>query len=165
MPRDQLEALAVELLGRLPDYAEDVLNVQAPQPPPPSSSSSSGNVPAWCVCTFCQTMPTADENKCCDRADCLVGSRLFSLFCLNTNVIELGMRDRDDILCSPPVRNNDEYRYAAYRQFILWQYGKLSAGERISLPSCCVLAIRNKFPSPDGQYKGFVRTRVARIPQ
>ena len=67
--------------------------------------------------------------------------------------------ETDDILCSPPVRNNDEYRCAAYYQFILWRYGKLRAGERISLPSCCVLAIWNKFPSPDGQYKGFVRTR------
>lgn len=160
LDRARLETLAVDLLCRQPGLAEDVMAAtQAGASallPAVSTANVGGTAPSWCVCTFCRPMPTEPENVCCRQQDCITGSRNFSVLCRNANVLEISIRDREDILQTPPMRNNEEYRFAAYRQYILWQHGKLGAGRRMVVPACCVLAIRRKFPSADGKYKGFL---------
>ena len=54
------------------------------------------------------------------------------------------------------------YRNLAYKAFLSYvatndDMGGL--GERFVIPSCVVAAIRGKFPSPDGEYTGFVTYR------
>ena len=55
-----------------------------------------------------------------------------------------------------PGDANKAYRHAAYRSFVLMQFGKLTRGDRRVIPSCVVKRIRQKFPSPTNAYKGFV---------
>lgn len=50
---------------------------------------------------------------------------------------------------------NKSMRYAAYHLFTMWMYGRLGAGNRIPIPSCCVLRIRLKFPDAGHNYEGF----------
>ena len=56
-----------------------------------------------------------------------------------------------------------QYRLVAYRHFLEWvlQGEKLGAGNRIVLPACVIKAIRSKFPSPTGQYRGFQDVHAA----
>jgi hypothetical protein len=47
-------------------------------------------------------------------------------------------------------------RYAAYRQFIAWVYGRLGRRVRRVIPACVVNEIRRRFPNnPDEDYVGF----------
>ncbi|XP_078019511.1 uncharacterized protein LOC144459417 [Epinephelus lanceolatus] len=52
----------------------------------------------------------------------------------------------------------NQYRLVAYRVVLEWALRgeRLGPGNRRVLPSCIVTAIRNKYPSPTGTYKGFM---------
>lgn len=59
-----------------------------------------------------------------------------------------------------PGQSYRQFRYVAYRQFVVWQYGALGQGHRVVIPSCCVWKIRNHYPDPLQQYRGFIPSRV-----
>ena len=63
---------------------------------------------------------------------------------LDANVLDIAMRFREDMLALNNVRNNENVRHAAYRQYILWQYGHLGKG----------------YPSPNGIYTGYRSARL-----
>ena len=51
---------------------------------------------------------------------------------------------------------NKNFRYAAYRQYILFQYCRLGAHNRRPVPSSCTLVRREKVLDPNGQYVEYV---------
>lgn len=107
-------------------------------------------------------MPTDLEKKCCGmtQSTCVSVLPHMSLYILDEHVLRLSRRLRNDIYAlrdtQEPGDDNREYRYGAYRNFVLWQCGPLGAGNRVVIPSCCVRRIREKFPDPSGQYTGFI---------
>ncbi len=49
-----------------------------------------------------------------------------------------------------------KYRHAAYRQYVLRQYGQLGEGNRVVIPSCTVWRIRDMFQDPQGHHTGVI---------
>ena len=158
-----LRAFAVELLRRQPAAFADLVNGEFPgAPPDPDQEDDLENVPEWCKCGHCVEMPTQLENKCCTqrRRACITLAPLFAQLVLDGNVLDLAMRYREDFLVLNNVRNNENFRHAAYRQYVLWQHGRLGRGNRRVIPSCCVTAIRRRYPSPNGIYTGYQPARL-----
>ena len=129
-----------------------------PDPPPPQEMPRLD----WCVCSFCRNMNTDREKVCCgqDPENCKSLLPHFREYCLNEGVLRIHRNYREDVTALGNVRepgdDNREFRYAAYRHFIFWQYGALGPGNRRVIFSCCVCRIRDKFPDPNGHYTGFL---------
>ena len=47
------------------------------------------------------------------------------------------------------------FRNQAYRNFVLWQHGPMGAGRRVPVQACVCRAVRERFPQPNGQYRGY----------
>ena len=85
----------------------------------------------------------------------------FNLLVLDELVMHVAEMYRQDVLALPQDEDyNKGKRFAAYRQFIFWHHGRLGVRVRRVIPSCCVWAIRDKYPDQYGQYHGFVRSRL-----
>ena len=172
---EALQVLALELLRRQPAVFADLVNGTLPQHQPhqvlpdqghpdqdepqninpkqgihapgqnepgPGDPGPGQNPPEWCSCGMCRPMPTQIENKCCctRTMECITTQPLFSQLVLDGNVLDIAMRYREDVLVLDNARNNENRRV---------------------IPSCCVLAIRARYPSANGIYRGF---RPARLP-
>lgn len=82
-----------------------------------------------------------------------------NLVILDPFTLHLQQRFRNDIFARDARTQEDvnkSSRHAAYRQFILWIYGRLHRKDRRVVPSCCVKVIRDRYPDPEGNYKGFI---------
>ena len=55
---------------------------------------------------------------------------------------------------------NRAMKHAAYRQFVLWQFGKLGKGDRSVIHSCCIWKILDEYGDLFGQYTGFHPSRI-----
>ena len=133
-----------------------------PQPEDPQPGQPGNETPNWCNCGLCRVMPTQEENKCCCAAKmpCITMQPLFAQLVLDGNVLDIALRLWEDVLVHENNRNNENFWHAAYRQFVLWQHGRLGKGNRRVIPSCCVLAIRSRYPSPNGLYVGYRPSRL-----
>nr|XP_002733146.1 PREDICTED: uncharacterized protein LOC100375713 [Saccoglossus kowalevskii]XP_002740601.1 PREDICTED: uncharacterized protein LOC100368389 [Saccoglossus kowalevskii] len=165
LPRERLEHITLELFRRQPGACADLVlqegsdpTISNPPPDPLPVPKPNETTPPWCKCGQCINMPTQIENKCCvvrQGQECLTGSWLFQHLVLDGDVLEVAMRVVADVYAENPLRDNACFRHYAYRQFIYWQYGRLGKGNRRVVPSCCVWAVRRRFPSPNNVYVGF----------
>ena len=62
---------------------------------------------------------------------------------LDSAVLPIARNFRNDVDTLPQEEEeeadeNKAMRHAAYRQFVLWQFGKLGKGDRRVIPSCCI---------------------------
>ena len=108
-----------------------------PEPSDPYSSEL-----GWCVCGVCRRMPDERENVCSRRRTCVTSCAIFSNINLDQEVLVLAIRARCDIRADVPNYSTNSYRKAAYRQYVLFKYGKLGSGNLRVVPSCVVLTIR-----------------------
>ena len=129
------------------DYAKQlVANSEDPNPDTPAKT----NCPNWCICNVCMDMGNEEENKCC-----VTSYELFRNIVLGRELLTIAIRARCDIRAENAGYEMNSFRKAAYRQFILWKYGKLGKRNRRVCPSCVVRLVRQTYPALDGQYMGF----------
>ena len=133
MDTEGLRRLALELLRRQPAAFADIVSgeiVAGDGQPPPDPPQE--DLPDWCHRGHCANMPTQEENKCCARVprQCITTTPLFPVLILDGNVLDIAMRCREDMLALNNTRNNENFRHAAYRQFVLRQHGHLGRGEQ-----------------------------------
>ena len=130
------------------------------QPPPPPSPGNNSS-PEWCRCGVCRPMPSDQENLCFKRVNCITRFQVFNNICLDRYILEVCIKARCDIRADDFNFSMESFRKAAYRQFILWRYGKLGRGNRRVVSSCAVLSIRHTYPSPDGKQLNFKAVVIA----
>ncbi|XP_033756771.1 P2X purinoceptor 7-like [Pecten maximus] len=118
----------------------------------------------WCSCSFCFSMPTVEERKCChdidilqdklENIECITQHEGFTANCLNMHVLETSFYEFAEEYGNVPQENiHRTYRLVAYRRFIRWTWKVLGKKNRKVIPSCAVSAIRRTFPSE--QFTGF----------
>ena len=100
-------------------------------------------------------MPRAIENLCSKKKYCVTLTQRFYKLCLDPDILQLCILNRADIRNDPFDNSTQQFREAAYRQFILDKYGYLGRGNRKVVPSCVVWKVRSRYPSPTGVYMGF----------
>ncbi|XP_062581904.1 uncharacterized protein LOC134243685 [Saccostrea cucullata] len=157
---EQMRDTLQRVVRENPEYLFTILDSTQPSAggsghPPPEGSQQ----PSWCSCTFCREMPTQRERLCCKRNQDSCVSRVpdFDVLILNEAVLALARLYRQGILAQPEDEDrNKANRHTAYRQFVLWHHGKLGAGNRRVIPSCCIWKIRDQFPDRFGNYVGFL---------
>ena len=118
----------------------------------------SEGVSVWCRCGNCRHMPSAAEQLCCKMQPrhCLSRRAEMEMLDLDEGVLAVTDQHRVDMLVGEVRLNNEGRRHVAYRQFVLWRHGRLGQGNRRVIPSCCVWAICDRYPSVDGHYRGYV---------
>ena len=136
-------------------------NQSVPSPPQPGSPADPSSELWWCTCTYCRQMPTDLEKLCCGntRERCTSRTVHMETLCLEEAHLRLNKELRLEYIAqidpNDPGNDNRELRHAAYRQFILWQYGRLGAGNRRVIPACCIWRVRDKYADPWNRYTGF----------
>lgn len=138
------------------DYAKNLLQGSSSDPNPEVPPNT--GQPEWCICGVCRPMTTLEENKCCRKRVCVTSYELFQNICIDREVLTVAIRARCDIRVEEPDYASNSFRKAAYRQYILWRFGKLGRGNRKVCPACVVGVIREAYPALDGQYLGFRRS-------
>ena len=121
--------------------------------------------PEWCVCGRCRQMIRDIEKVCCRQTleNCISVLPHMDAFILQPGVLRMARRIWNDSRAlddaQTPGESHRQFRFSAYRQYIIWQYGQLGQGHRVVIPSCCVWRIRETYPDPNGIYKGFIPSR------
>ena len=83
----------------------------------------------------------------------------FQILVLDSAVLTVARAQVADLLNFEEPNENRAFRFQAYRQFTLWAHGKLGRRAAKIIPACCTVAIRKKYPDPEGEYKFFFATK------
>ncbi|XP_030838795.1 P2X purinoceptor 7-like [Strongylocentrotus purpuratus] len=136
------------------------------------------NVEDWCTCGRCRVPPSFNEGDCvccqeiaevkpeADRqgSSCLVDSEEFEPAILNATTLYIGWMEYTDRWRRAAKafgdRNNEKYRYVAYRKVVRWCWGWLGKDIRVQLPACVHASIMEAYPDGRGQYKGTILRRL-----
>ena len=94
------------------------------------------------ICAICGSMP-------CEWIE--FGTSMLQ----NVNMTYPTNGDRERIDDSNVVVDNERMRKTLYKMFTREKYGHLGKGNRIPLPNCVVVKIREAFPDPENKYMGF----------
>ena len=89
---------------------------------------------------------------------CATLYELFQNICVDRDLLTVAIRAKSDIRVEVPDYSSNSFRKAAYRQYILWRFGKLGRGNKNVCPACVVRVVREAYPALDGQYSGFRRS-------
>ena len=152
MSDEDMRALVEEVIQGSPQLILDLLARQHSATAAPDQRQSSS--PRWCLCDNCIEMTRDSDKVCCGYLPekCLSRSAEFQLLCLDRMVIAISLRQTADTFAYTMPDDNHTARYAAHRQFAYWRQGRLGEGRFKDIPSCCVAAIRTRYPDPNGQY-------------
>ena len=132
----------------------DLLKAIINEGDPESDARSNSNLP-WCICGYCRHMPLEVEKLCCRQRVCVTREEFFQPAVLDMSVLSIAIVNRSEVFAEDPEYTPSSYRKAAYHQWILWWHGYLGRANRRIIPSCVVWVVRDRYPSPDGQYLGF----------
>lgn len=153
-----LQKILRQILSVFPKIASFILRNR--QEPPPSPDPSQEGQPSWCKCSRCTQMPTEEEQVCCRTkvGPCILVTAASDIrtVVLDRRVLAAAVNCRNDLFAlRDDINSHRTLRHTAYRQYVLWKFGRLGAGNRVVIPSCVVTKIRNNYPEPSGIYTGF----------
>ena len=141
-------------IGKHPDLAESLPQFRG------NKQADHSNLP-WCRCSRCRDMPTEKERLCCRKGKpigpCIMENRRYRTVILDEDVVQTAVNSEfhDNARLSTDI-NNKSCRHIAYRQFVMRKYGHCGANNRKVVPSCVTWAIRDKWPSTSGEYRGYI---------
>lgn len=155
MSTDELRSSLKAAIAAGPNNMQPFITGQHSTGEPSGSSNSRVHVP-WCLCGNCRIYDDPRMNICCRQRPCITSKPEFRNLCLRHDVLEVAnilnwsyQFNQEPSFCMSKFRNQ------AYRNFILWQHGRLGAGRRTPVPACVCHTVRMRFPQPDGQYTGY----------
>lgn len=164
----QMKNLIDVMMKRHPTFVFDVLEeINQPISNDEDDVSAAVQKPSWCSCGNCREMPLVIENVCCRQLPASCHSKLaeFNLLILEPtqSYVQPIITVRTYLLCRQMTRQMIETSHTVTRltDNVLWRNGYLGASNRRVIPSCCVWAIRDSFPSPHGHYTGFKSDRLS----
>jgi hypothetical protein len=121
-------------------------------------------------------MPTARDSICCHQRKskeklpegatvyndepflCITQHPGFIFNCLTSEVLDESWKSYRFMYGRACYKGelNKQRRHVGYRNCCRFIYNHVGRNNRIVLPACAVWAIRDKFPSADGNYTGFM---------
>lgn len=113
------------------------------------------NPPSWCKCGKCHEEEDPQDRLCCNNHARNHENAVFERIVLDEHTIEVALMNNADWLNLPRIFTAAKMRNTAYRQYILWFWGKLGYKNRKRIPSCIKWQIRDRYPEPDGNYQGY----------
>ena len=125
-------------------------NMSGPSEPPQPTEK-----PEWCKCGKCRNEAANEDRICCNNHPKNHENPIFTRICLDETTVELALINNCDWLNLPKIYTAAKFRNTAYRQYILWFYGKLGFKNRKRIPLCMKWAIRDRYPESTGNYIGF----------
>jgi hypothetical protein len=158
-----LKAFGLQLIRRQSAAFADLVNGELPDAPRQQDPDENPRkcprvLQMWMLC--CNANTIGKQMLYTNKTALHNLAPLFPRIVLDGNVLGLAMHYREDILVLNNVRNNENFRHAAYRQYVLSQHGRLGSGNRRVIPSCCVTAIWTQYHSPNGIYTGYQHARL-----
>ncbi len=135
------------------------------------------DVSEWCLCDNCSQMPTLEDSYCCtqsemisefmirDDLDCIIQSQQlrslvesednlrYSRYLMSFQIED--KRERSQYLKAE--MDNRLLRHLAYKSFVFMIHAANYVGRhnRVRLPSCVIMRIRELYPDPENNYAGF----------